>query len=65
MLVVLQELPYDNPYNQSECYQTDVCKFLHLPLKKVNNHSENLFQEIENHFENGNPIFHCFCFYCE
>ena len=42
MLVVLQELSYNNPYNQAECYQTDVCKCLHLPLKKVYNHSENL-----------------------
>ena len=29
MLVVLQELSYNNPYNQAKCYQTDVCKCLH------------------------------------
>jgi hypothetical protein len=29
MLVVLQELPYDNPHNQAKCYQTDVCQVFH------------------------------------
>ena len=58
MLVVLQELPYDNPYNQAECYQTNVCKFLHPTLKKVYNHSENFFQEIPEQFKEFNPVCH-------
>ena len=45
-LEMVQELSYDNPYNQPKCYQTDVCECLHLPLKKVDYHSENFFQEI-------------------
>ena len=51
MLVVLQELSHDNPHNQAECYQTDVCKCLHPTLKKVYNHSENFFQEIPDQFK--------------
>ena len=46
MPVVLQELPYDNPYNQAECYQPYSRYRFHLPLKKVDYHSENFFQEI-------------------
>lgn len=41
MLVVLQELSYDNPYNQAECYQPNVCKCFHS-LQQGYNHSENL-----------------------
>jgi hypothetical protein len=51
MLVVLQELSYNNPYNQAKCYQTDVCKCFHPTLKKVYNHSENFFQEIPDQFK--------------
>ena len=58
MLVVLQELSYDNPYNQAECYQTDVCECLHPTLKKVYNHSENLFQKFPEKFEKFNPVCH-------
>jgi len=50
-LVVLQELPYDNPYNQAKCYQTNVCECFHLTLKKVYDHSENFFQEIPDQFK--------------
>ena len=50
MLVVLQELSYDNPYNQAKCYQTDVCKCFHPTLKKVYNHSENLLQKFPEKF---------------
>ena len=50
MLVVLQELSYDNSHNQAECYQTDVCKCFHS-LKQGYNHSENFFQEIPDQFK--------------
>jgi hypothetical protein len=49
-LVVLQELPYDNPYNQAKCYQTDVCECFHS-LKQGYNHSENLLNEFPEKFE--------------
>lgn len=31
-----------------------------ISLKQINDYPEDLLQEIKNHFENGNPIFHFF-----
>ena len=49
MLVVLQELPYDNPHNQAKCYQPYGRYGFHS-LKQADNHSENLFEKFPEKF---------------